>query len=281
MRIGLVGVDGSHAEHYLRLFNSEARYGDIRVTALRGGTPDRTRTLLDLSPVVAASDSFEELIAGVDAVIVGDRHGDLHRPHALPAIAAGKSVFVDKPLANRVADAETIVEAAARAGTALLSASALRWQDQTQALKMEIARHSGPLTVEAYGTWYPDNEYGGAIYYGIHTVELLQELLGPDWSKLRLEAGGPAPRLRYETGAATVGIAFNPLDESGSSAFGVRLASPRLSREQPIPLGDDYMAPVANRIAAMLTSGRAEMNSEELLAPVRMMAEIDRLLAAH
>ncbi|MEQ1899436.1 MAG: Gfo/Idh/MocA family oxidoreductase [Devosia sp.] len=279
MRIGLVGVDSSHAEHYLRLFNSDARYGDIRVTALWGGTPDRTRALLDLAPPVAASGSLEELIADVDAVIVGDRHGDLHRQHALPAIAAGKPVFIDKPLANRDADATAIIEAAAQAGTALLSASALRWQLETQLLKTAIAGLSGPFSIEAYGTWYPDNEYGGAVYYGIHTVELLQEMLGPDWSNLRLEAGGAAPRLRYETGAASVGIAFNPLDETGSSAFGVRLATLSMAREQPIPLGDDYMVPVANRIAAMLTSGRGAMTAEQLVAPVRMMAEIDRLLA--
>jgi predicted dehydrogenase len=278
MRIGLVGVDGSHAEEYLRLFNSESRFGDIGVTAIWGGTQARTQFLLEAVPGVSAADSLGELIAQVDGVIVGDRHGNLHKAHALPAIAAGKPVFIDKPLACSVADAEAIVDAAARAGVPLLSASALRWQTETRQLKAKLARAGGPLSLAAYGTWYPKNEYGGAIYYGIHTIELVQELIGTSWTNLTLEGNG-SPIVRFESGAARVSISFHPLGDSGSSAFGATVASPRLNLDCPIPLGDDYMAPVAEKIAAMLRTGQSSMTREELLAPVKLMAEIDTLLA--
>ena len=48
--------------------------------------------------------------------------------------------------------------------------------------------------------------------------------------------------------------------------------------EQPILLDDDYMAPVAERIAAMLRTGTSPMTREDLLAPVDLMNAIDRLL---
>ena len=276
MRIGLVGVDSSHAEDFLRHFNSETRYRDIAVTAFWGGDDARTAELLSHSPALRTADSLAELIAAVDAVIVGDRHGDLHLAHALPAIEAGKPVFIDKPLACSVSDAVAIVDAAERANVPLLSASALRWQAETVLLKARLAYVDGPYAIRGYGTWYPDNEYGGSIYYAIHTIELMQELVGAEWTALRVEPG-EEPVIRYEAGRASVAITLRPLGPSGSSAFGVGVTSPQLSCDKPIPLGDDYMLPVADHIAAMLETGRG-MDRETLLAPVKLMAEIDALL---
>jgi predicted dehydrogenase len=276
MRIGLVGIDSSHAEDFLRHFNSEARHRDIAVTAFWGGDETRVSELLALAPDVRAADSLGELLAAVDAVIVGDRHGDLHLKHALPAIEARKPVFIDKPLACSVSDATSIVDAAERAGVPLLSASALRWQMETVMLKARLAYLDGPLAIRGYGTWYPDNEYGGAIFYAIHTLELIQELVGTDWRGLRVEAGDE-PVIRYQAGPARVTMTLRPLGPTGASAFGVGVTAPQLSCDKPIPLSDDYMAPVADRIAAMLRSGQG-MDRTTLLAPVRLMADIEALL---
>lgn len=279
MRIGLAGVDGSHAEDFLRHFNIETRHRDIAVTAFWGGDEARASELLALAPALVAADSLDQLVDNVDALIVGARHGDLHLEHALPAIAAGKPVFVDKPLACSIEDATAIVDAAERAGTPLLSASALRWQHETVVLKARLAYLDGPFSISGYGTWYPDSEYGGAIYYAIHTLELMQELVGTEHRALRIEPG-EEPVVHYECGRASVSLSFRPLGASGSSAFGVSVKSPQLTCDKPIPLPDDYMAPVTDRIAAMLRSGKSGMDRETLLAPIRLMADINALLAA-
>ena len=65
----------------------------------------------------------------------------------------------------------------------------------------------------------------------------------------------------------------------GREAFGVEVVAKGLEFRQPIPLGDDYMAPVAAKFARMLETGRSCLSSEELLAPVRLMREIEELLA--
>ena len=279
MRIGLVGIDGSHAEDFLRHFNAEARHDDIRVTAIWGwqATEERLETLTRLSPAARAAPSLDELIDAVDAVIVGDRHGDLHLPHALPCINAGKPVFVDKPLTCSLADAQALVDAAERAGTPLLSASGLRWQVDTAAVKARLADAKGTTSVLAHGTWYPDSVYGGAIFYAIHTIELMQELLGTEWRDLRLDPDEPQV-VRYTTGTFDAALSFQPLAASGSSDFGVSVTSPQMQFEQKIALPDGYMLPVVDRIAQMLRTRRAGMGQEALLAPVRMMAEIDALL---
>lgn len=275
IRIGLVGVDSSHAEDFLRHFNREARHRDMQVTAIWGGDENRTAELFAIAPALHAANSLEALLDKVDAVIVGDRHGDLHLPHALPALAAGRPVFIDKPLTCRVEDAIALVDAAEAAGTPLLSASALRWHDDVVILKARLAYLDGPIALSAHGTWTPNSEYGGAIYYAIHVLEVAQELIGTEWRDLRREPGD-APLFRYDSGRASVTLAFHPPD-AGGAAFGVSVRAPQLSCDRPLVLSDEYMAPVVDRIAAMLRTGQG-MRRETLLAPVRMMAEIEALL---
>jgi predicted dehydrogenase len=279
MRLGLVGVDSSHAEDFLRHFNAEHRHDPIRVAAMWGGDDERMTALAALAPDVAATDSLDGLLASVDAVIVGDRHGGRHRAHAIAAIHAGRPVFVDKPLANTLSDATAIVEAAERRGVSLLSGSALRWQAETRRLKAKLAGLDEPIALMAYGTWYPQNEYGGAIFYAIHTIELVQELLGTEWHKVRPRADDDLSAVRYRVGPHSVTLEFRPLS-GGSSDFGVEVEAGKVAFRQSIPLGDDYMLPVCDQIAAMLRNGHSPMTRQELLAPVAMMEEIDGLLKA-
>ena len=275
MRIGLIGLDSSHTEDFLRHFNAERRYAGMAITAIIGGSPERIRELTAGLPDVAVAESADALVREVDAVIVGSRDGGLHREQALVAIAARRPVFVDKPLANSVADAETIINAAAASGTPLFSGSALRWQGETARLKARLSGLDGPLDLRAWGTWYPDSPYGGPVFYAIHTIELVLELVGPEWRDLT-QKGHAA--VRYKSGPHRVTLEFRPLGSSGTSEFGVAVKAGRTAFEQSILLGDDYMAPVAAKIAAMLQYGNAPMDREALLAPVRMMAEIEAAL---
>lgn len=276
-RIGLVGLDSSHAEDFVRHFNLEGRHASFRITAMTDGDRARMNELDAFAPGLERAASLNELFAMTDAVIIGHRHGDEHRAAAVAALAAGKPTFVDKPLANSIADAEAIVAAAESNGTPLLSGSALRWQAETARLKARLAGIDGDYELMAYGTWYPGSEYGGAIFYAIHTVELVQELLGISWRKLRRKSGAN-PAVQFKTNGTTVSLEFRPLGPSGSSAFGVEVDGKGLELKQPIALGDDYMAPVAAKFAKMLETGKPCLSHEELLAPVRLMRELEELL---
>ena len=278
-RIGLIGLDSSHAEDFLRHFNREGRHDGLRITAMAEGDAARMDELQAFAPELARAATLGDLFGMVDAVIVGHRHGDLHRAPAIASLAAGKPTFVDKPLANSVDDAAAIVAAAERHGTPLLSGSALRWQAETARLKARLAGIDGDREVMAYGTWYPNSEYGGPIFYAIHTVELVQELLGVDWKKLKRKSGS-SPAVQFRANGATVTLEFLRLGPAGNSAFGVEVVAKGLGFKQPIPLGNDYMAPVAAKFAKMLETGHACLSHEELLAPVRLMHEIEALLAA-
>lgn len=276
-RIGLAGLDSSHAEDFLRHFNLEGRHAGFRIAAITDGDAARMDALEAFGPGLERFDNLDLMLRAVDAVIVGHRHGDLHRDAAIASLAAGKPTFVDKPLANSVADAEAIVAAADRHGSLLLSGSALRWQAETARLKARLAGLDDDYHLMAYGTWYPDSEYGGAIFYAIHTVELVQELLGIEWKKLKLKTAS-APTVQFKTNGTVVSLEFRPLGPSGNSAFGVEVNGEGIDFKQPISLGDDYMAPVAAKFAKAIQTGKACLSHEELLAPIRLMSEIDVLL---
>jgi hypothetical protein len=105
----------------------------------------------------------------------------------------------------------------------------------------------------------------------------VQELFGPDWQKLGLRAEDDPAAVRYRVGPHSVTLEFRPLS-GGSSDFGVEVRAGRIAFRQSIPLGDDYMLPVCDQIAAMLLNGQSPMTRQELLAPVALMEEIDALL---
>ena len=276
MRLGLIGTDSSHAEWFLDSFNVARRHAGLRIEALWGADAERTRMLAARGGDIAVVAQPEAMRGAVDAVIVGDRHGDLHYPHAAPFLEAGLPVFIDKPLANTPRDAEALVALARRSGAALCSASALRWQHDMEEVKRRLAA-MGPLQeVEAYGTWYPESEYGGAIFYGIHTVEIAQELAGATWAEVSV-AGGDSPSATFQAGPIRVRLVFRPLGPSGESEFGVRIRARDGEVAVPIRLPDDYLEPVIARIAEMMRTRRSPLSDAELLSPVALMHEI----AAH
>lgn len=121
-RVGLVGTESSHADGIVGYLRS--RPEAARVVAVVGPADERNRGLAGDGVVVA---SAGELLGMVDAVIVTSRDGAAHRQLAVPFLAAGVPVWVDKPLATRVVDAEAMMAAARRGGTTVTSYSALRW----------------------------------------------------------------------------------------------------------------------------------------------------------
>ena len=80
-----------------------------------GEARERAAALL---PATRLSDSLDELLADetLDGVLLATPV-PTHAPLALRVLGAGKHCFVEKPLAQSVADAERVVAAAAAAGT--------------------------------------------------------------------------------------------------------------------------------------------------------------------
>lgn len=114
--VGLIGA-GAFGR---RLAEGVRRSTDLRLVALHDpadeAADDASRSL-----EVPAAPTLEALLEdrAVEGVIVATPHAT-HAPIALAAIAAGRHLFVEKPLTITTADARAVIEAATSAGRVLV-----------------------------------------------------------------------------------------------------------------------------------------------------------------
>ncbi len=140
--------------------------------------------------------SYEELLADpeVEGVLITTPN-DTHKQLILQAAAAGKAVYVDKPISHTLEDAVEIARAVAEAGVVFSvghSARRLsghrtmkRWIEEGLLGEVSLAEANFSnergleLTPETW-RWYATKSPGGAfIQLGVHHADNLQYLLGP------------------------------------------------------------------------------------------------------
>ncbi|MDX3380679.1 Gfo/Idh/MocA family oxidoreductase [Streptomyces niveiscabiei] len=181
VRIGVVGAGWIGREHIRRLTHTVT---GARVTAVTDLDPGRAaeaagpvgaRVLPDGLSVVAADD--------VDAVLVTS-WGPTHAEHVLNAVAAGKPVFCEKPLATTAEDCLRIVEAEQAHGRRLVQVGFMRRYDAGYRQLKEVidaGRIGTPLIVHCAhrNPGVPDSYTSdmAALDTAVHEVDVLRWLL--------------------------------------------------------------------------------------------------------
>ena len=111
--MGLVGPGFVGAHH----IDAVRRLGFVDVVAVAASNEASARRKADALGVPKAYGSFEALVADPDIHVVHNTTPNhLHVPVILAALAHGKHVISDKPLAVTAADARMLLEAATKAG---------------------------------------------------------------------------------------------------------------------------------------------------------------------
>lgn len=119
LRWGVMGPGGiAHKWASTVLANSNQKIVAVGSTSI-----DRARAFADTFVVPRAHGSYEDLLADsdVDIVYISTRQ-HTHKDNALQAIAAGKHVLIEKPIATLPADARAIRDAARAAGVFAMEA---------------------------------------------------------------------------------------------------------------------------------------------------------------
>ena len=135
LRIGLVGC-GAFGESHLTAF---AGIPFVEVTAVTDLDADRSRKVAERYGVSRVAKDFRELCAlkDVDAVSVVTTE-DQHLEPVLAALENGKHVFVEKPMATRLADAEKMLAAARKTGLILMPGHILRFETKYATVKEQL-----------------------------------------------------------------------------------------------------------------------------------------------
>lgn len=205
VKVGLIGFGFMGTTHFDIYKNSgkavvtaladidpAKRAGDIRSVVGNIGGGDNSRPV-DLSGIRVYDDGMDLIRdPGVELVDICVPVY-LHKQYALAAIAAGKSVLCEKPLARSSAEAQEIAEAAEKAGVPFLTGMCIRfWPEYAHALKTiqsgaagkilsaSFKRVSPDIDGNGWRNWFMNSELsGGAILdLHLHDVDFVRQLMG-------------------------------------------------------------------------------------------------------
>jgi predicted dehydrogenase len=187
LRWGVLGA-ADIADHALLPALRASRNG--RVVALASRDPRRAAAMAARHEVARVHRTYAELLqdAEVDAIYV-PLPNSLHREWTLNALAAGKHVLCEKPLAINAAEATEMAAAARAAGRQLMEAAMYRFQPRMTELVAALRGRVGYLhatfafTIDAPDNYRmrPDMGGGALLDVGFYVVDLARWLLGePD-----------------------------------------------------------------------------------------------------
>jgi len=273
VRIGIIGTENSHVDHIIDYLDTGRQHGDARVVALSGGHTERNESLRAKGNVERIVDAPQDLLGLVDAVVVADRHGGLHRVHAVPFLREGLPVFVDKPLACTVEDAEAIVAEAREHNAPLTSFSALRWIPDTEVL----AAQGAPSAVLTTGPVDPASPYGGIFSYGIHPVDVALRLAPGPIHSVGVTRLTESIVVRAEVGRTEVVIRLE-LPGTDGQYFG-SVVTDAGTTDRPLVLDEHYFVPGLEAFLEMTSTGKPPIDYADLLRPIHLLNAVAKAIA--
>ena len=190
VRVGVLGTGAVSQIVHLPILTERS---DARVTAVSDADPHRARTLADRFGVDRVLDD-EALLRDddVDAVVICTPN-HLHAEQAMAALAAGKHVLCERPLALTARDAGRVVARARKAGRLLAVNMSHRFRPDVAALRSFVAGGELGRVYAVRGSWLnrtapvhrstwrqrPGESGGGALMdIGLPALDLCLWLVG-------------------------------------------------------------------------------------------------------
>lgn len=214
VRVGVLGLDNYQAVAFTQLFNQPAAAAEENRPALAGvqvvaawagpASDDIPESVASLPKWQAAMadfqvplvDSVEQLLAQCDAVLLMSLDGRRHLEQARPVLAAGKPLYIGRPLAASLADAVEIYRLAEQTGTPCWSSSQHRYSPGFIGMRNhpEVGRVLG---CDVYGGCPSVPHHAEFFWHAVHGFETLYTILGPGAESVRCTS---TPYAEFVTG---------------------------------------------------------------------------------
>ena len=191
IRVGMIGLDTSHVLAFSDLLNDPKNEGDLAGVRVIVGYPggsadipssrDRVQEYVDKlrAKGIEIVDSIDEVVKRVDAVMIESVDGRPHLDQVRPVIAAGKPVYIDKPLAGSLKDCLEIARLAKQKNVPIFSSSSTRFASGFQAARRGESPAGEVRGCAAYSPCSLEPHHPDLFWYGIHGVEILFTVMGP------------------------------------------------------------------------------------------------------
>jgi predicted dehydrogenase len=277
MRIGIVGSDNTHALGFAEVANLDRFTGaDVSVVAICGDDPSATRQVAKRGRIPDVLSGPDEMAGRVDAAIIVNRDGAVHRSNAAPFLRAGLPVLVDKPLAATLADAQAILAQAHEHAALVTSYSSLRWCADTRELGASLSDVGSPVLIEVSGLCDFASPYSGHFFYGIHEVEIALALHPTAPTVVRADPSGAVRTVTIQTADRCV-VALNLIGATDGVLPQVPFAAACYApggRVGRTIKNEPDLSTALDIFLAMVASGEPPLTDEQLLTPIAVLEAI-------
>jgi len=260
-----------------------------RLVSIASRDPARARELASRHAFARIAESYDAVLADreVDAVYV-PLVNSLHREWTLRALAAGKHVLCEKPLAMNAAEAEEMATAAERAGLHLMEAFMYRFHPRTRGFVESVrdplyvqARFGFTLDKPADFRMQPSLGGGALLDVGCYTVSVARWIVGEPSavtarSQMKNGVDMTTSALLEFPGGQTAAVWGSFESAEGQEVAVVtndavhRLENPFSSRERP----DQYQLMVESFANSITENRPVEIPMRESIANMRVLDRI-------
>ncbi len=187
LKVSVIGLDTSHAVEFSRRIQAPDCPAEQRVRGmhvekcLRFDTPFTDKKVLAERQKqlehwgIKVTEDFNEAVDGAEALIMSINDASYHLEYFERCAPLGLPIFLDKPMADSVEAAKKMVAVAEKSGVSFFSASSLRFTHQMVQAGTEVLR---PSQAAVYGPLGNAPAGSSIIWYGVHSFEMLEGLLG-------------------------------------------------------------------------------------------------------
>jgi len=195
-RLGIVDLDSSHCVEFSRRLNHVGLDRDQYVEGARVVAACSTGSVMSPERIAGHRAELEaigipivaqpqDMLGQIDAVLILSICGTAHLERVRPFLAAGIPAFVDKPFACALSDAIEMVQFAEQHRVLLMSSSGMRFADETLRFQQQSTPFGNLLGAVTFGPAKRADGNPGLFHYGIHSVELLLQLMGSGCESVR------------------------------------------------------------------------------------------------
>ncbi len=197
MKIGIIGLDNSHALHYPRLIALAAQSMGEEITfpiASKAGSlniPQSCERVDDIAIQVSQdtgcvlSEHIESVAESSDGLLILALDPQIKQAAVERTLPYGKPLFIDKYLAANTTQAKLLVQQARAQGTPLFSASALPFHPALLAFAQSGEPHK-PHDIQMRGPLYKIAGLSPRLFYGFHYTGMAAALFHTDCRAIRV-----------------------------------------------------------------------------------------------
>jgi len=281
--IGLIGLDTSHVVAFTKLLNDPKNEHHVAggkvICGFPGGSPDFEASISRVEGFtkqlseefgLEILDSPAAVAEKCDYVFIESVDGRVHLEQFRETLPFKKPTFIDKPLAVKSSDAREIYKLAADAGIPLISASGVRYDEGISAALASPPEGATEVRgADIFGPMQIQPTQPGLYWYGIHTVDALNRIMGGGCKKVQTDASEHAHIVTGEWADGRVATVRG--NRGCHSGFGVTIHwdnGPQFIKLAP---SKPWYASMLDAVMPSLATGKVDINPADTIEVIRLI----------